>query len=1311
MHLPHSALASMRLRTAPRSTPFHLPLLVLLLLLFSLLLSPVSSQSTLPFDPTKAVKVVLGLLLDIAGAVEVENITDVGNLLNVARQAVNTSFFTYLNTTSGATTNVSVIISMQSRDTLCMPTKATLTAIDIVLPQYNVAALIGPPCDASAEATTSISESSSLPQLTFGAEEDVLSDQTRYAWLLRTVGSHNARAGVIVNTALRFGWTHFTIIASRSTYGMDMLSDLQEQAQQWGITTLGSINYQAAQPNWTYVLAEVTRMQAGGGHLFVIAANDVACQQLLLTAWQHGLMGPGMVWFAGGTACVDTSYPNSTLPALLAPVLPSVLYLNDSFDATTPQYLSFVSSYAALTNSSTPPVIPFENLLLYDSIMAVLYAMRNLLYNGISPSPKTGAALLAALLANVTFQGVTGLVDFSSLDNSRLGCSYAVSQFNRTGDTVVLATATVVGQTFTYDGVAIPTYNLTLSGAKPYWIGLTLPAAYTPAEALSSGGISISTQVLTVIICIACLVGCCILSGISFVVLWRAKTEKVMSRLSSALADAERARRNEAEAYKAKSQFLANMSHEIRTPMNGVCGMAALLSSTPLSEEQAEYVKSIEISTSHLLTVISDVLDFGKMESGKMDMEATYCELRRIVEEAVDISCSQKTGSRASIVTFIDPALPDKVTVDSTRLRQIICNLLSNSIKFGRGGPISLRVREHLADHDHLYALQPLPGHTDVRIVAQGTACSDRQWQADERVEMPHSSLESSTSTSIFSASQFTTGTASSPVLTSSPSPSPIPLILHVSIEDRGTGIAKAHLHKLFKPFSQSDSSISRQFGGTGLGLVISGKLAQMMGGTIWCESVQDVGSKFSFTFHAGVKGEEGCVPVTPVTPNGVSVAETSTRPLGSGVLFTRPDMHRESTVLAYATSESAMSPKLSLVAPHTLVIVPGFHLRVMLVSSHDALLHSLASTLHAIGCSVYVCETIAAANAFLEGERVDLLLIDHQPDAPMANVYSQLESDSRMQRSSCSMNDGDSQRVYSNLLASLAGLPPAPPLIGSSSPVPPLVAFLLELEDEKQLPVSLPSHKKLRKPLKHADLLRILHQAEMEGRHQQERQAITPAPDSAAAQVQDSTPPVAVLSARSVSAPSTMRMAKSTPLSRMHPLRILCVEDNLINQRLFVRMMQRMGYTVDVADNGLKALEQLRASHADPYDLIFLDMQMPVMDGLTTAHHIAAEYQQTLPTAFPHIDPAISIQPSPPHLLPIFPSHSPRPPRPVIVALTANATAKDRALCLACGMEDYAAKPFTQAVLEDKIRTWAPEVRRRKGGEQEGVKSDSVEE
>ena len=755
------------------------------------------------------------------------------------------------------------------------------------------------------------------------------------------------------------------------------------------------------------------------------------------------------------------------------------------------------------------------------------------------------------------------------------------------------------------------------------------------------------------------------------------------------------------------------MSHEIRTPMNGVCGMAALLASTPLSEEQCEYVKSIEISTGHLLTVISDVLDFGKMESGKMEMEVTQCELRRIIEEAVEISCSQKGGGRCSIVTYCDPVLPDLVQVDPTRLRQIITNLLSNAIKFGRGGPIFLRLREHMVEDDHLYALQPLPAHDGVRVVAAGVPYPEHRWEADERVEMPQTGVE----TSLISASPTTT---SMPSTSSSPSQ---PLILHISIEDRGHGIVKSHLHKLFKPFSQSDSSISRQFGGTGLGLVISGKLAQMMGGTIWCESAQDVGSKFSFTFNAGVKGDDNAMPVTPVTPNDGSSGDGTHR--GTSAIFVRPGQHHESTLieLGYriSASDSSMpSPILSAITPSARSslqgsLMPKFRLQVLVVASHQALLHSLSSTLHALGCSVYACESSAAANGLMKAERIDLVLVNYEPHYELPSIHvkdkgdDSLELASRLHRSR-SMDErqsSDSASIsYVHPLPS--NLPPAPPLIGTlDRSQGPLVAVLLNLDDEKQFPVTVPPQKKLRKPLKHSELLRVLHHAELDSRHRVERDAAS-APEVVIQVAEENTLshvttlPHVASPTRSVSAPSTMRGSRATLLSRAFPLRILCVEDNQINQRLFVRMMQRMGYTVDVADNGLKALELLRVSASDPYDLVWMDMQMPEMDGLSTAHHIAAEYSQRLPTSFPSIDPAISITPCPPSLFPIYPSPTPRPPRPIIIALTANASAKDRELCMACGMHDYAAKPFTQAVLEEKIRHWGPLVKQRKGTSQE---------
>ena len=546
-------------------------LFVSLLFLVALLSSPSTAQST-PFDPTHHYTLVLGLLLDLAGSVEVENVTDVQSLFTVARSvASDPSFFVYPNASNGANTSLSVALTTQIRDTLCDPIKASLAAYDLSNVQYNVAALIGPPCSLATEATVFMAAMYALPQISFGATDDLLADATRFSWLLSSVGNDASRAGVVVQLLLHYGWKHYSVIAQKSTFGINVLQDLTEQGKNAGLTLVSSTTYWAQATNWSDVTSYVAATQQQGGHVFVVAADDATCQQLLLAAWRSGLMGPGSVWVGASAGCVDPSLPNAPDPVLLAPVLPGVFFVNASFDASSPAYLALSDAYADVINATSTPVIPYENLLLYDTLLTYLYGFQNLLYNGIAPGPKTGAALLAAVLANVSFQGVTGYVDYSPYDNSRIGVQYSVLQVNGSGGVVELATAIVIGQAFTPDMSAVPVYTYTATDAPAYWRGNgSVPVGWTPpvTDASSSGGgISISTQALTVIICIACLVGCCFLAGVSFVALWRAKTTKVMGRLSQALSEAERARRNEAEAYKAKSQFLANMSHEIRTPM------------------------------------------------------------------------------------------------------------------------------------------------------------------------------------------------------------------------------------------------------------------------------------------------------------------------------------------------------------------------------------------------------------------------------------------------------------------------------------------------------------------------------------------------------------------------------------------------------------------------------------------------------------------------------------------------------------------------------------------------------------------------
>ena len=242
----------------------------------------------------------------------------------------------------------------------------------------------------------------------------------------------------------------------------------------------------------------------------------------------------------------------------------------------------------------------------------------------------------------------------------------------------------------------------------------------------------------------------------------------------------EQAKTSAEEATRAKSAFLANMSHEIRTPMNGVMGMTQLLETTSLTEEQADFVKTIQDSSESLLTIINDILDFSKIESGMLEIETWDFKLEDVVSGVTQLLNSQAIAKQIDLRYMIAPDIPI-VIGDYARLRQILLNLVGNAIKFTQSGQVSISVSGKPLDEE-------VEGKESVPA-----AFLDEELGVKKKYQ------------------------------------------LKFAISDTGFGIKGDHIDRLFQPFTQADASINRKYGGTGLGLAISKRLVEL--GAIKSES------------------------------------------------------------------------------------------------------------------------------------------------------------------------------------------------------------------------------------------------------------------------------------------------------------------------------------------------------------------------------------------------------------------------------------------------------------------------------------------
>ncbi|KAF9432670.1 hypothetical protein BGZ76_010493 [Entomortierella beljakovae] len=675
---------------------------------------------------------------------------------------------------------------------------------------------------------------------------------------------------------------------------------------------------------------------------------------------------------------------------------------------------------------------------------------------------------------------------------------------------------------------------------------------------------------------------------------------------------------------KNKTKFLADMSHEIRNPMNAVVGVTdILLDTVGLSEEQTSYIEVIRTSGQHLLTVINDILDISRIDQDvKFLLERRPLSLHKCLKDAVslagltplhDVSRSisviewppemddigpfseLEETNILPLLWSIDNDVPEHLLGDITRLRQVLINLCTNSLKFTQRGRVAVHVSIHTPTAQHPTirpnsspmvtrntsnisnyqprsdlesfvspSSSPMLTGADVRApmvfeqrydvkadgghIPHAKVPASRRRQADKRY-VPFSTLPSSNSENHIGSSSSSSSTPPSLTVVA-PTANSLAgdnmdentVILEFAVSDTGVGIPANKITELFTSFSQVDISVSTRFGGTGLGLAISASLVEKMGGNIWVESTEGVGSRFTFT-----------IPFT--------VCQSS---------------ETESHPSATAPSSPILTPKkaepvdfdINLDSPQLPVVVTA------------------------------PVETKQKENVEQKEEIVVETIV--------LNVDTQVAS------ASTSLS-----------VSTASASTPASTSISTSTSTSTSISTSVELS----------AHAEITKP----------------------------------------------------ASPTYAKVVESTMKPLMidgAPLRILLAEDNSVNQKIAVGVLKKLGYdNVDVAENGLEVIDKL--DHGKIYDVILMDVSMPVMDGIDATRAIVDRRKRKLLNTWENVEAGIlqsdrhnesdsSMHAAAMENLNLY-----------VIALTASAMGSDKERCMEAGMDDFMTKPFV--VLEMK--------------------------
>ena len=346
----------------------------------------------------------------------------------------------------------------------------------------------------------------------------------------------------------------------------------------------------------------------------------------------------------------------------------------------------------------------------------------------------------------------------------------------------------------------------------------------------------------------------------------------------------------------AKSKFLAHMSHEIRTPLNGLIAVGQLLEETSLNRLQRDYVSTMRSSGETLQALISDILDFSRVEADQLTLRNEIFNPQAVIATVIQIVGLHSARLRLNVGYHVDEGVPELVKGDAMRVQQVLLNTLNNAIKFTEKGNIMIRMFVGKAS-DAEAAFQ----RATQSLGEEPTTSTNRQEREEATRLGMAKALERASSTDWLE----------------DPSTSPRggeedkdddEWTLHFYVKDTGIGLSSASLRTIFNSFQQVDLSPTRKYDGTGLGLAISQRLCEAMGGRMWAESPGlGMGSTFHFSIRANSVVPEDADP-SSAAPGGTSEAKKEAKKEAAARLAVRASGDTTTAVKTMVRTPSTMS-------------------------------------------------------------------------------------------------------------------------------------------------------------------------------------------------------------------------------------------------------------------------------------------------------------------------------------------------------------------------------------------------------------------